>query len=58
MCMRFYLKSFGNGRKLFLFVNMNAKAGSVKAEGVDGKWGVKGLNENGLYLLDICGASF
>ncbi len=37
---------------------MNARTGSTKVEGVVGKFGVDGVNENGQYLVDICADTF
>lgn len=48
------LKSSGNERRLFLFGDMNAKAGNVVIRDVVGKWDVVSVNENGHYTVDIC----
>lgn len=33
---------------------MTAKVGSVETGNVDGEQGVDGVNEDGLYLVDVC----
>jgi len=48
------LKSFENGRGIFLLGDVNAKIGGEEIGGVVRKWGVEGVNENGEYLVDIC----
>ena len=35
---------------------LNARVGDGEVEGVVGKYGVPGENENGERLLDVCGA--
>ena len=34
---------------------MNGRVGSKEIAGVVGKWSMDGGNENGEYLVDICG---
>ncbi len=48
------LKKFENVRRVFLFGDMNVRVGSTEIGGVEGKYGVEGMNENGQYLVSIC----
>ncbi len=48
------LEKFENVIIIFLLGVMNSRVGSTGIEGVAGKFGVDGVNENGQYLVDIC----
>ncbi|MEL7177812.1 MAG: reverse transcriptase domain-containing protein [Pseudomonadota bacterium] len=48
------VKKFEPERKIIVMGDMNAKVGEEEIEGVVGKWGVAGVNENGEYLVNIC----
>ena len=48
------LSEFESERKVIVMGDMNAKVGCEEIEGIVGKWGVPGMNENGEYLVDMC----
>ena len=48
------LKMFEPERKVFVMGDMNARVGCEEVDGVVGKWGVPGTNENGECLVDLC----
>ena len=48
------LKSFDKGSRVVLTGDMNGRVGSNEITGVEGKWGVNGINENGELLVDNC----
>ena len=48
------LSEFESERKVIVMGDMNAKVGCEEIEGIVGKWGVPGMNENGEYLVDVC----
>lgn len=50
------LRSFGNGRRLSTFGDMNVEVGSVEVENTIMECDVDGLNENGRWadLEDVC----
>ncbi len=51
------LKKFGNVRRVFELVYINVRVGSTEIEGVVGRDGVEGVNENGQHRVDICAES-
>ncbi len=48
------LEMFEEGRRIVVFGDMNGRVRNTELAGVLGKWGVEGVNENGLHLVDIC----
>ena len=48
------LKMFEPERKVFVMGDMNARVGCEEVDGIVGKWGVPGVNDNGECLVDLC----
>ena len=48
------LSGFGENERVIVLGDMNAKVGDRVREGVLGKYGVPGVNENGERLVEVC----
>ena len=48
------LSGFGENERVIVMGDMNAKVGDHEREGVTGKYGVPGVNENGERLMEVC----
>ena len=48
------LSGFGENERVIVMGDMNAKVGDREREGVTGKYGVPGVNENGDRLVEVC----
>lgn len=45
------LRKIGRGRRVVLIGDMNERIGISEMEGVVGKWGVGGINKNGVHMF-------
>ena len=48
------LQSFGTNVRVVLMGDLNARVGNVAVEGVIGRYGVPGRNENGERMIGLC----
>ena len=48
------LSGFGEGERIIVLGDMNAKVGDREKDGVLGRYGVPGVNENGERLVEMC----